>query len=98
MSEKPVVCISGGTRGLGRAMVGEFIQHGATVAACGRNEDSIAELIREFGDAHLFQSVDVTDDGQVEQFANAAIDQLGPPDFLINNAGVINQNAPLWEV
>lgn len=98
MSEKLVVCITGGTRGLGRAMVDSFVEHGATVAACGRNADCIADLTDEFGEEHLFESVDVTDHSQVDRFANSVFDRMGPPDFLINNAGIINRNAPLWEV
>ena len=96
--QSKVVCITGGTRGLGRAMVGQFIQHGAQVAACGRNQSAIAELAEEFGADHLFRSVDVVKEGDVQAFADLVNNQLGPPDLLINNAAIINRNAPLWEV
>ena len=93
-----VICITGGTRGLGRAMVGEFIANGAVVAACGRNPDAIKDLRDEFGPKHIFRQIDVTDEIQVEHFSQQVINDLGPPDYLINNAAIINPNAPLWEI
>lgn len=98
MSQAPVVCITGGTRGLGLAMVRQFIRQGSTIATCGRNEQAINELATEFEGPHIFARVNVTTETDVDAFANRVIDQVGPPDFLINNAGIINRNAPLWEV
>ena len=98
MNESPVVCVTGGTRGLGLAMVKQLVKHGARVAACGRDPDAVAALAKQFGADHWWQAVDVTDGAQVDQFAASTVERLGPPDFLINNAGVINRNARLWEV
>jgi NAD(P)-dependent dehydrogenase (short-subunit alcohol dehydrogenase family) len=41
---------------------------------------------------------DVADYEAVERFASGAVEKLGSPRFLVNNAAVINANAPLWEV
>ena len=98
MNNRPIVCITGGTRGLGFSMVHRFISQGAVVVACGRSVGVINELSNEFEAPHLFMPVDVTNEQQVQAFAEQVNERLGPPDFLINNAGIINCNAPLWEI
>ena len=98
MTKNPIVCITGATRGLGRAMVAEFINQGATVVGFGRTETKIADLSSRYGSDHLFSVVDITSENDVQQFAKIANETVGVPDILINNAGVINRNAPLREV
>ena len=44
------------------------------------------------------EGVDVSDGEQVRAFAERVLAEHGPPDLLLNNAGLINRNAPLWEV
>jgi len=92
------VLITGGTRGLGRAMVDEFIQLSHTVVACGRSKVEIAELQKMHGKPHLFTIVDVTSNEAVQHWAEQVIRDQGAPELLLNNAAVINRNAPLWEV
>lgn len=93
-----VILVTGATQGLGRAMVAGFIDAGHTVIGCGRSADKIAALSKEYGPAHLFSVVDVADDASVKNWARQALEQFGPPDLLLNNAAVINENAPLWEI
>lgn len=90
--------ITGVTHGLGRAMVGEFAKLGWTVAGCGRDEAALAELQKDYPAPHHFQSADLSSDKSIGLFANAVLSSLGAPDLLLNNGGVINQNAPLWEM
>ena len=92
------VVVTGATRGLGRAMVSRLIAAGHTVAGCGRSTQAVAELDAEYAGSHRFDTVDVSDDGQVREWAGSMIRQLGPPDLLLNNAASINSNANLWEV
>lgn len=92
------ILVTGATRGLGRAMAERFIEAGHTVIGCGRSADRVAELRGRFGPPHRFDVVDVSDDRQVAAWAEA-IHADGPPvDLVINNAAVINPNAPLWDV
>ena len=98
MGKGKIIVITGVTRGLGRALAEEFIRLGHTVAGCGRAAAAIAELRRRFGPPHQFQAVDVARDDQVAGWAKEVLERLGPPDLLLNNAGVINRNAPLWRV
>ena len=90
--------ITGVTRGLGRAMAEEFIRLGHVVLGCGRSEQHLAELRRRFGEWHEFDRVDVASDEQVEAWAKRVLKARGAPDLLLNNAGVINRNAPLWNI
>lgn len=91
------IALTGASRGLGRAMVEGFIQRGHTVCGCARNAEALAALSRQFGSLHRFDVVDVSDDQQVQAWARQVLAD-GVPDLLINNAAVINVNAPLWEV
>ena len=93
-----LVVITGATRGLGRAMAAEFVRLGHTVTGCGRSKDGVAELQRRFGRPHDFCVVDVASERDVKAWAKRVIALHGPPDLLVNNAGVINRNAVLWEV
>jgi NAD(P)-dependent dehydrogenase (short-subunit alcohol dehydrogenase family) len=95
---KRIVLITGSTRGLGRAMVEEFSRLGHTVLGCGRNKKEIDQLRRQFGPPHDFYAVDVSSDDEVKSWASVLLSANGPPDLVLNNAGVINQNAPLWEI
>ena len=79
-------------------MVEKFIELGHTVYGCGRSRDGIEMLRDEYGAPHDFAEVDVSRESQVEPWAARVLSSFGPPDLLINNAAVINQNAPLWQV
>jgi len=92
------VLITGCTRGLGRAMTTEFIRAGWQVAGCGRSATAVADLAKAHGTPHFFAPCDITDHAGVERFAKAALESPGPPDLLLNNAALINANAPLWQV
>lgn len=95
---KKTIAITGVSRGLGLAMTEEFIRLGHTVCGCARSPEMVEKLSRQFGTPHHFSPVDVTDDRQVETWARQILAEHSPPDLLINNAGVINQPAPLWEI
>jgi NAD(P)-dependent dehydrogenase (short-subunit alcohol dehydrogenase family) len=92
------IVITGVTRGLGRAMTDAFIRGGHTVLGCGRSREALAELQRQHGPPHDFAVADVADDRAVQAWAERLLAGHGPPDLLLNNAAVINRNAPLWKV
>src|SRR5262245_50722054 len=93
-----LIVLTGATRGLGLAMVEKFVELGHTVCGCGRSRDGVETLRRRFGPPHDFALVDVSLESQVEPWAARILSSRGAPDLLINNAAVINQNAPLWQV
>lgn len=93
-----VIVVTGVTQGLGRAMASGLIEAGHTVVGCGRSQERIDELAQQFGAPHDFSVVDIADNNAVCSWAKNVIAQHGPPDLLVNNAALINKNAPLWEV
>src|SRR5207244_12010506 len=95
---KKRVLITGVTRGLGRAMVEEFARLGHTVLGCGRSNVEIEALRQQFAQPDDFSRVDVAADGQVREWADRVLNKSGPPDLILNNAAVINKNAPLWKI
>ncbi|MEW4561745.1 SDR family oxidoreductase [Bremerella sp. JC770] len=97
MSVRKIV-VTGVTKGLGRAMVDGFIAAGHQVFGCGRSADKIDQLSEQYGEAHRFDVVDVTNWHDVKQWAKSVNQQIGAPDLLINNAAIINENNPLWRV
>jgi NAD(P)-dependent dehydrogenase (short-subunit alcohol dehydrogenase family) len=98
MSDAKVVVITGVTRGLGRAMAREFAQLGHIVIGCGRSRDEIASLRKSLAGPHDFRAVDVTQDQAIKVWAEETSDRHGVPDLLLNNAAIINHNAPLWRI
>src|SRR6266571_2719083 len=80
------------------ALAGEFDQLGQVVLGCGRRRESMDELRREFGQRHDFDTVDVAIEERVRSWAGRLVKSHGPPDLLLNNAALINRNAPLWKV
>jgi NAD(P)-dependent dehydrogenase (short-subunit alcohol dehydrogenase family) len=99
MSDTPrLIVLTGATRGLGRALACRLAEAGHRVMGCGRSADLLPGLAALPGGPHEFAAVDVADDRQVADWAEGILDRQGPPDLLVNNAAIINANAPLWEV
>jgi Short-chain alcohol dehydrogenase of unknown specificity len=98
-SSQPLkIVITGITRGLGRALAEKYIAMGHTVIGCGRGADSIFDLRFTHPAPHDFAVVDVSEPTKVDLWAEKVLAVHGAPDYLINNAGVMNDPAPLWEV
>tara|TARA_B100000989_G_scaffold157144_1_gene117354 strand:- start:1076 stop:1756 length:681 start_codon:yes stop_codon:yes gene_type:complete len=92
------VCISGVSKGLGKALSIEFDQRGWQVAGCARTTSALIKLGSQLSNSHFFRSVDITNLKQVLTFSEEVIENLGSPTLLVNNAGKINSNARLHEV
>lgn len=97
-SAERVAVITGVSRGLGRAMAVGLAAEGWRVLGCGRDQHHLTSLGRQLGGRHDFRVVDVVQDAAVAAWAEQALALAGPPDLLVNNAAVINRNAPLWGV
>ena len=93
-----LICVSGCSRGLGRALAIEFSTRGWQVAGGARNGDSLDQLRQTLGTDNHLQTLDVTSPEQVDSFSRNVIEKLGCPDLLVNNAGMINANAKLKDV
>jgi 3-oxoacyl-[acyl-carrier protein] reductase len=85
-----VVLVTGGSRGIGRAVAGAFATRGATVAVQFRADRRAAgnTLAALGGDGHLALQADVADPEQARSLVGRVVDELGRVDVLVNNAGV----------
>jgi NAD(P)-dependent dehydrogenase (short-subunit alcohol dehydrogenase family) len=93
-----LIVITGVSRGLGQAMTEGFIQLGHTVLGCARSEAAVEKFKQQFGSPHDFTALDVANEEQVKTWAMRLLSDYGSPDLLINNAAMINELAPLWEI
>jgi 3-oxoacyl-[acyl-carrier protein] reductase len=85
-----VVLVTGGSRGIGRAVAEQFAAQGATVAVQFRvarqaADDTVAALP---GAGHLAVPADLADPGQVRSLIERVMNELGRIDVLVNNAGI----------
>ncbi len=90
------IIITGVSKGLGRALTQEFIKFGHRVIGCSRSVGAIEELQNQYPQHH-FTVVNVADEQQVENWINSFIDKYRP-DFILNNAAMINQPNNFWEI
>jgi NAD(P)-dependent dehydrogenase (short-subunit alcohol dehydrogenase family) len=88
--EGEVAIVTGGTRGIGRAIVELFLAQGAAVAFCGREEEAGRRALSELGrdDRLAFQPADVAAESDVAGLVETCAGRFGAPTILVNNAGV----------
>jgi NAD(P)-dependent dehydrogenase (short-subunit alcohol dehydrogenase family) len=83
-----VALVTGGSRGIGRAVVDLFLAEGAAVGFCGRDEAAGRAAEDELDGVAGFWPADVSSETDVAAFVEGASERYGPPTVLINNAGV----------
>jgi len=84
-----VVVVTGGTDGIGKALVETFLSEGAKVATCGRHHDKLYRLQSEYPSYPLHTVVaDVSNENDCRHFIESTIKVFGGIDILINNAGI----------
>ncbi len=92
------IVLTGVTQGLGRALTDGLIEAGHVIFGCGRSAEAIAQLEQQYPQPHHFEVVDVAQAPEVIAWASTIFEQSEAPDLLVNNAGVVNAPAPLWEI
>lgn len=89
MFENKIIVITGGTDGIGKALVTEYLQKGATVSTCSRTQEKLTELQNEFAGKPLFTMLaDVSKEEDCKNFIEKTIAKFNRIDVLINNAGI----------
>lgn len=84
-----IVVVTGGTDGIGKALVEALVEMGARVATCGRNHDKLYQLQSAHPSAYLHTIVaDVSSENDCRRFMETTIKSFGGIDILINNAGI----------
>jgi gluconate 5-dehydrogenase len=85
------VLVTGGSRGIGRALAEGFVRRGARVLICSRSQESVDTAIREMSETGLTVeglACDVSQEGEIQRTVDSAIQRMGHIDTLINVAGV----------
>lgn len=98
--EGHVAAVTGGSRGIGRAIALALAAEGASVAICFREDEAAAReveaLIVAAGARALARRADVSDEAQVTDFFREVAAGLGPVDILVNNAGIVRDSLFLF--
>jgi 3-hydroxybutyrate dehydrogenase len=94
--------ITGGGRGIGRAIALEFARNGARVAVAARTAEQVEQVAREIGADAVALVCDVSDPESVARMFSQMRERFGDVDILVNNAGVaesatlVNTTDELW--
>ncbi|MDI5976702.1 3-oxoacyl-ACP reductase FabG [Amycolatopsis magusensis] len=92
MTAPKVALVSGGSRGIGRAVVLRLAQDGFDVAFCYRGDENAAETltkeVRELGGRAVGTKVDVTDHEATAAWIDRTAGELGPPEAVVTSAGI----------
>ena len=99
--ENKVVLITGGSRGIGKAVAAAFAREGAKLALCARSTDEVQQTVAELRAMRAEAkgwTCDVTMEASVEEFVHGAQTTFGRIDVLVNNAGVMTRPAPMVEL
>ena len=87
--------ITGATGGIGHSILEKFYSEGTTVLGSGTNEEKLNKLKNEFNGI-ILKKFDISKHDEIEKFVETICDELkGPPDILINNAGITKDNLSL---
>jgi NAD(P)-dependent dehydrogenase (short-subunit alcohol dehydrogenase family) len=99
--ENKVALITGGSRGIGKAIAAAFARAGAKLALCARSADELQQTVAELRAMQAEVegwTCDVTMEASVKNFVHGAQTTFGRIDVLVNNAGVMTRPAPMVEL
>lgn len=87
-----IAVVTGGTKGIGRALVEVFSENAFDIAVCSRNSDQLNALKRDieqkYNNQVYIMKADMAVKPEVQQFAGYILEQDGDVEILVNNAGV----------
>lgn len=91
--DRQTAIVTGGNRGIGREIAQALAEAGADVIVANRNsesgEEAATEIAESTGVKTLAVETDVADEESVQQMVAAVVEEFGPIDVLVNNAGIV---------
>src|ERR1700758_2543343 len=99
--EGKVAVVTGGGRGIGRAIARRFAAEGAAVLIAARTEAELRNVVKEIEQARgkaVWVAGDVSREADCAHIVAAAQERLGPVDILVNNAGDYGPVKPVEEI
>jgi NAD(P)-dependent dehydrogenase (short-subunit alcohol dehydrogenase family) len=88
MLNEKIALITGGGRGIGRAIALSFARHGARIAVAARTAEQVKQVAGEIGNGAIALVCDVSDAESVARMFDETRERLGDVDILVNNAGI----------
>jgi len=95
VTEQRVAIVTGGARGIGAAVASRLAEDGLAVAVLDLSAESCTDVVNGIshdGGVARAVSVDVADEGAVQEAVGTVAAELGPPTVLVNNAGILRDN------
>ena len=92
-----VALVTGGSRGIGKAISKMFVQEGSLVAITAKDPKRLEKTASELGNV-FFVVGDIRNENNVQNVVKQTIEKFGRIDILVNNAGVFPQVKPLHEI
>jgi NAD(P)-dependent dehydrogenase (short-subunit alcohol dehydrogenase family) len=99
--ENKIAVITGGGRGIGRAIALAYAKEGANLVLASRSQEALEEtrtMVEELGRQALVVSTDIRREGSVRNLAEQALHHFGRVDILVNNSGIAGPTLPLWDI
>lgn len=97
-----VAVITGAASGIGLALSLHYLQHGTTVVMADKDASRLTleahKLITQFPGQVLSCPCDITDPTQIDLLVNLVINHSGRVDWIYNNAGIIGNLGPVWDI
>ena len=103
MLNNKIALITGGGRGIGRAIALAFAREGIRIAVAARSSDQVNQVANEIGNGAIALVCDVADPQSVARMFSDLRERLGDADILVNNAGIAesatitNTTDELWQ-
>ncbi|WP_193172062.1 SDR family NAD(P)-dependent oxidoreductase [Nisaea nitritireducens] len=94
---KRAAVVTGGARGIGKAVAARLAASGASVSLWDTDGDKLAETAAELGGNIHTSVVDITNDSAVDRSAAEVEREFGRLDIMVNSAGITGPNVPTWQ-
>ncbi len=96
--EGRVAIVTGGSKGIGRAVAETLADEGCRVSICARNEGPLDETAATIEGEVLPVAGDLTSQADVDRVVERTVAEFGPVDILVNNVGILGSEKPFHEI